>query len=81
MLRMGLTAPMGGADAYTSSDGSPLKDDEHRRFMQFATHLSMDLILEQFWALCMTGMHCDVRSSGPALYGAHYVFMQIGDPL
>ena len=60
LVRLGLTAPVGGAEAFyrgeKNLDGDALQD-----LALFATHLSMDLILEQLWGLCETGFRMRIR--------------------
>ena len=65
MSRLGLTAAVGGAEAYHYASGTPLSVDHHRDLVAYSTHLSMDLILEQFWVLCETGFYCYVHLNGP----------------
>ena len=60
LLRLGLTAPVGGADAFHSG-GKKLDADVLHDLTLYATHLGMDLIMEQFWELCETGFLMRIR--------------------
>ena len=59
-MRMGCTAPIGGAEAFHTG-GKSLDPDVLRDLGAFSTHLCMDLILEQLWELCEMGFLCLIR--------------------